>query len=88
MGVFENIIDASFQALMDSIIYKLMKNRSMAGPERRGLRRNAGRDRSVPAGVFQPPVDGRADQRRILRNEIERDAAILAPRTGIGPGFE
>ncbi|MBP1850796.1 citramalate synthase [Rhizobium halophytocola] len=31
VGVSENIIDASFQALMDSIVYKLMKNRSMAG---------------------------------------------------------
>jgi 2-isopropylmalate synthase len=27
----DNIIDASFQALMDSIVYKLMKNRGMAG---------------------------------------------------------
>ena len=33
VGVSENIIDASFQALMDSIIYKLMKNREMAGLE-------------------------------------------------------
>jgi 2-isopropylmalate synthase len=31
VGVSENIIDASFQALMDSIIFKLMKNREMAG---------------------------------------------------------
>jgi 2-isopropylmalate synthase len=31
VGVSENIIDASFQALMDSIVYKLMKNRDMAG---------------------------------------------------------
>lgn len=31
VGVSTNIIDASFQALMDSIIYKLMKNREMAG---------------------------------------------------------
>lgn len=31
VGVSENIIDASFQALTDSIIYKLMKNRDMAG---------------------------------------------------------
>ena len=31
VGVSENIIDASFQALMDSVIYKLMKNRHMAG---------------------------------------------------------
>ncbi|MGL3606618.1 citramalate synthase [Rhizobium sp. G187] len=31
VGVSENIIDASFQALMDSIIYKLMKNRALAG---------------------------------------------------------
>lgn len=31
VGVSENIIDASFQALIDSIIYKLMKNRHMAG---------------------------------------------------------
>jgi 2-isopropylmalate synthase len=31
VGVSENIIDASFQALMDSIVYKLMKNRQMAG---------------------------------------------------------
>ncbi|TIL31744.1 citramalate synthase [Mesorhizobium sp.] len=31
VGVSENIIDASFQALMDSILYKLMKNREMAG---------------------------------------------------------
>ena len=31
VGVSDNIIDASFQALMDSIIYKLMKNRDMAG---------------------------------------------------------
>jgi len=29
--VSENIIDASFQALTDSIVYKLMKNRHMAG---------------------------------------------------------
>ncbi|OLP43100.1 citramalate synthase [Rhizobium oryziradicis] len=31
VGVSENIIDASFQALMDAIIYKLMKNRQLAG---------------------------------------------------------
>lgn len=31
VGVSENIIDASFQALMDSIIYKLLKNRQLAG---------------------------------------------------------
>jgi 2-isopropylmalate synthase len=31
VGVSENIIDASFQALLDSIVYKLMKNRQMAG---------------------------------------------------------
>lgn len=31
VGVSENIIDASFQALMDSVVYKLMKNRDMAG---------------------------------------------------------
>ncbi|MGE0501350.1 MAG: citramalate synthase [Rhizobiaceae bacterium] len=31
VGVSDNIIDASFQSLMDSIIYKLMKNRDMAG---------------------------------------------------------
>ena len=31
VGVSENIIDASFQALMDSIVYKLMKNRDQAG---------------------------------------------------------
>jgi 2-isopropylmalate synthase len=31
VGVSDNIIDASFQALMDSIVYKLMKNRGMAG---------------------------------------------------------
>lgn len=31
VGVSDNIIDASFQALMDSINYKLMKNRSLAG---------------------------------------------------------
>jgi len=31
VGVSDNIIDASFQALMDSIIYKLMKNRELAG---------------------------------------------------------
>jgi 2-isopropylmalate synthase len=31
VGVSENIIDASFQALMDSIVYKLMKNRELAG---------------------------------------------------------
>lgn len=31
VGVSENIIDASFQALVDSIVYKLMKNRHMAG---------------------------------------------------------
>ena len=31
VGVSENIIDASFQALMDSIIYKLLKNRGEAG---------------------------------------------------------
>ena len=31
VGVSPNIIDASFQALMDSIVYKLMKNREMAG---------------------------------------------------------
>ena len=32
VGVSDNIIDASFQALMDSIVYKLMKNRELAGP--------------------------------------------------------
>jgi 2-isopropylmalate synthase len=31
VGVSDNVIDASFQALMDSIVYKLMKNRAMAG---------------------------------------------------------
>lgn len=31
VGVSENIIDASFQALMDSVVYKLMKNRKLAG---------------------------------------------------------
>lgn len=31
VGVSDNIIDASFQALMDSVIYKLMKNRQLAG---------------------------------------------------------
>ena len=40
-----------------------------------------------PAGVVQPPVDRRADQRRILRDEIERDAAIPGPRNGIGSGL-
>ena len=40
-----------------------------------------------PAGVVQPPVDWRADQRRILRDEIERDAAIPGPRNGIGSGL-
>ena len=31
VGVSDNIIDASFQALMDSIVFKLMKNRELAG---------------------------------------------------------
>lgn len=31
VGVSDNVIDASFQALMDSIVYKLMKNRELAG---------------------------------------------------------
>ncbi len=31
VGVSENIIEASFQALMDSVVYKLMKNRDLAG---------------------------------------------------------
>jgi 2-isopropylmalate synthase len=31
VGVSDNLIDASFQALMDSIIYKLMKNREQVG---------------------------------------------------------
>jgi 2-isopropylmalate synthase len=31
VGVSENIIDASFQALMDSIVFKLLKNRDQAG---------------------------------------------------------
>lgn len=31
VGVSDNIIDASFQALMDSIVYKLVKNREPAG---------------------------------------------------------
>ena len=31
VGVSDNIIDASFQALMDSIVYKLLKNRSGTG---------------------------------------------------------
>jgi len=31
VGVSDNVIDASFQALMDSIIYKLMKNREQVG---------------------------------------------------------
>lgn len=39
VGVSDNIIDASFQALMDSVIYKLLKNRSLAGQS----------DRAVPA---------------------------------------
>jgi len=41
---------------------------------------------SVPAGVVQPPVGGRAGQRRIPPDEIERCAAIPVPRVGIGPG--
>lgn len=31
VGVSDNVIEASFQALMDSIIFKLMKNRELAG---------------------------------------------------------
>ncbi len=31
VGVSDNVIDASFQALMDSIVFKLMKNRELAG---------------------------------------------------------
>ncbi|MBP1860712.1 citramalate synthase [Rhizobium herbae] len=31
VGVSDNIIDASFQALMDSIVFKLLKNRDQAG---------------------------------------------------------
>jgi 2-isopropylmalate synthase len=31
VGVSDNIIDASFQALMDSVVFKLMKNRKLAG---------------------------------------------------------
>src|SRR5690606_33638930 len=31
VGVSDNIIDASFQALSDSIVYKLLKNRERAG---------------------------------------------------------
>jgi 2-isopropylmalate synthase len=31
VGVSPNIIDASFEALMDSITFKLMKNRALAG---------------------------------------------------------
>ncbi|AUX75752.1 MULTISPECIES: citramalate synthase [Sinorhizobium] len=31
VGVSDNIIDASFQALMDSIVYKLLKNRDRVG---------------------------------------------------------
>jgi 2-isopropylmalate synthase len=31
IGVSPNIVDASFEALMDSVTYKLMKNRDMAG---------------------------------------------------------
>ncbi len=31
VGVSDNIIDASFQALMDSVIFKLLKNRDQAG---------------------------------------------------------
>ncbi|YBV98018.1 citramalate synthase [Phyllobacteriaceae bacterium JZ32] len=31
VGVSDNVIDASFQALMDSVVYKLMKNRELAG---------------------------------------------------------
>ena len=31
VGVSDNIIDASFQALMDAVIYKLVKNRERAG---------------------------------------------------------
>jgi 2-isopropylmalate synthase len=31
VGVSDNVIDASFQALMDSIVFKLMKNRDLAG---------------------------------------------------------
>ncbi|SOC39837.1 2-isopropylmalate synthase [Rhizobium subbaraonis] len=31
VGVSDNIIDASFQALMDSVVYKLLKNRGEAG---------------------------------------------------------
>ena len=38
VGVSDNIIDASFQALMDSIVYKLMKNREWPGWWRRSSR--------------------------------------------------
>ncbi len=31
VGVSDNIIDASFQALMDALVFKLMKNRELAG---------------------------------------------------------
>ena len=31
VGVSDDIIDASLQALMDSIVYKLLKNREIAG---------------------------------------------------------
>ena len=31
VGVSDNIIDASFQALMDSIVFKLVRNREGAG---------------------------------------------------------
>ncbi|WP_275790067.1 citramalate synthase [Pararhizobium gei] len=31
VGVSDNIIDASFQALMDSVVFKLLKNRDQAG---------------------------------------------------------
>lgn len=37
VGVSDNIIDASFQSLMDSVVYKLMKNRQPKPDEKRSV---------------------------------------------------
>ena len=45
-------------------------------------------DRSVVAGLMQPPIGRCPDQRRSRPDPIKRGIAILVPRRGIGPGLK
>jgi hypothetical protein len=49
VGVSDNIIDASFQALMDSIVFKLMKNRGNGGAGGGGVGDQVQRRSHIPS---------------------------------------